>query len=92
METCFSVTLRTEEFDAPKGEKNEKVLFCVGRADLALRARQGEIFKESASHHFFCGKKIMFNRNTLHCRCRHLEKNSEGIGTRNGSQLHDGEI
>ena len=34
-----------------KRRKNEKVLFCVGRADLALRARQGEIFKESASRH-----------------------------------------
>ena len=51
MGTCFSVTLRNEEFEAVKGEKNEKVLFCVGRADLALRARQGEIFEESASHH-----------------------------------------
>ena len=51
MGTCFSVTRRNEEFDATKRGKNEKVLLCVGRADLALRARQGEIFKESASHH-----------------------------------------
>ena len=52
MGTCFAVTLRNGIFDASNAQKNEKLLFCVGSGETALRARQGEIFEESASHHF----------------------------------------
>ena len=49
------MTLRNRIFDATDAEKNENLLFCVGSAETALRARQGEIFEESASHHTFSG-------------------------------------
>ena len=51
MGASFAVTLQNRIFDATNAEKNEKLLFCVGSAETALRARQGEIFEESASHH-----------------------------------------
>ena len=51
MGTCFAVTLGNGISDATNAQKNEKLLFCVGSGETALRARQGEIFEESASHH-----------------------------------------
>ena len=50
MGTCFAVGLRNGIFDATNALKNEKLLFCVGSGETALRARQSEIFEESASH------------------------------------------
>ena len=50
MGTSFAVTLRNGIFDA-NAQKNEKLLFCVGSGETAPRARQGEIFEESVSHH-----------------------------------------
>ena len=51
MGTCFAGTLLNGIFDAANAQKNDKLLFCVGSGETALRARQGEIFEESASHH-----------------------------------------
>ena len=45
MGMCFAVY---GVFDATNAQKNEKLLFCVGSG---LRARQSEIFEESASSH-----------------------------------------
>ena len=52
MGTCFAVTFGMA-FSTPNAEKNEKLLFCVGSGETALRARQSEIFEESASHHIW---------------------------------------
>ena len=72
------MTLRNEVFDSAKGEKNEKVLFCVGKADLAQNEHR--FFRWCQKFRFVAKKLFVIEALTSDDR---LKKSIEALGSKN---------